>query len=132
MLASTFMPATCGHCGMPIVSHRYRDLGFEGNNQDWHSDYKAGHSTEPAPTGWIHDPTQVDWRKDYGACEHMGNFGCGDKPISHHTAHPADNRSVEHDEEGWKREGEDFQTHTDFNEMMKHSGLNPQQFGHLG
>jgi hypothetical protein len=114
---------------MPIVSHLYRNLGFEGTAQDWHSDNKAGQSTEPAPTGWIHDPTQVDWKTDYGACEHMGNKGCGNLPISHHHAHPVDNRSIEQDEEGWKREGEIFQTHQDFNDIVKNNNLNPHQFG---
>jgi hypothetical protein len=98
-----WLPAECGHCGYEIQPAK------EGNPHG-----------EPAATGWVHHPDVVG--KDYYCnCE-------GNNKLNHHSAHPADNRSVEQEYHGANEFMKDHDTHIEFNKIVKNNNLSGEQF----
>jgi len=98
-------PAECGHCGYEIQPVQ------EGNPHG-----------EPHATGWVHQPDMVG--KDfYCNCE-------GNKKLSHHSAHPADNRSVEQEYHGANELMAEHDLGIEVSKIMNqaHKNLSGEQF----
>ena len=108
MSNSEWSPAECAHCGYGIMP---AEVGHELAKD-------VGVSPEKTPTGWVHSPVEVNHATDW--------CNCGDVKLSHHHAHPADNRSVEQEYHG----GSEFMKTADdlfaFNEIMKNNNLGQQ------
>jgi hypothetical protein len=105
-MSALWSPAECGHCGYEVFPAKHAAaMGWEH---------------EHAPTGWVHnqDMTHPNFYCECGGKDNRGE----DLRISHHHAHPADNRSVEQEEHG----ANELMVDHDFHQVMKGQNLGKQ------